>query len=175
MDAANTDPNYTDSDAGTATGITRTTPIVDLDTLRSKVGSELGVTEWRLVDQDLIDRFAAVSGDSNWIHVDPERARVQTDFGGTIAHGHLTLLLVSRFVAELIEVEQLSRVALNYGMNRVRFLSPVPAGSSVRGRVSVKAIDPIPGGVQLTMDVVIECDRSDRPACVAEPLFRLYE
>jgi acyl dehydratase len=149
--------------------------IRDLDALRARVGSVLGVSEWRTIDQDLIDRFAAVSGDHNWVHVDPERARRDTDFGGTIAHGHLTLLLVSRFVDEMIEVGQMSRVALNYGFNRVRFVAPVPSGSRVRGRVAVRAVDPIPGGTQLTMVVIIECDRSDRPVCIAEPVFRLYE
>lgn len=144
-----------------------------LDALRAAVGLELGPGPWHELGQERIDRFAAVTGDRQWIHVDPERARTASPFGGTVAHGFLTLSLLSAMVMELLEVKEAGSV-VNYGFNRVRFPAPVLAGSRLRLRLKVAEVGDLPGGVQATLDVTLENDRQEKPACVAELLFRYY-
>lgn len=144
--------------------------------LKALVGQPLGgVTGWRQVDQDLIDRFADLTGDRHWIHLDAERARRETEYDGTIAHGYLTLVTVPQFVNELIDIDELARVAINYGLNKVRFPTPVPAGGRLRGRCIVKSVDDVPGGIQPTIEVTVELEGSQKPACVAELVFRFLD
>lgn len=139
-------------------------------TIRDLVGEEL-VSPWRPIEQDRIDRFAEATDDGQWIHVDAERAAAGP-FGTTIAHGFLTLsLTVPLFEEALPELEGYAHT-LNYGLNRVRFTSPVPVGSRVRGRFRIAAVDDVAGGQQATVAVTIEREGQEKPVCVAEALFR---
>lgn len=132
------------------------------------VGEELGVSDWVTIDQDRINRFADATGDHQWIHVDVERARRESPFATTIAHGYLTLSLVPMFLEQIFKVNNVS-AALNYGCNRVRFPSPVPVDSSVRGRVRLlEAEQGDDGGVKTVIGVEVEIRGADKPACVAE-------
>ncbi|MEZ5653822.1 MAG: MaoC family dehydratase [Burkholderiaceae bacterium] len=144
--------------------------LTDLETM---VGNELGRGEWLTVDQKMIDLFADATGDHQWIHVDPKRA-AEGPFGATIAHGFLTLSLLPKLVASTFEVGD-TRMGVNYGLNRVRFPSPVPANSRLRAAVTLLAFEPLPGnGAQLTLEVVIEREGGEKPACVAESVSRRY-
>jgi acyl dehydratase len=143
-----------------------------VDDLAAAVGQELGTSGWITIDQDRIDRFADATGDHQWIHVDPERAE-SGPYGRTIAHGFLTLALVAPIGQQVMSVTG-ARVTVNYGLGRVRFISPVPVGARVRGTVTLTDVTPIDGGVQATRGVTIEIEGSDRPACVAESLVRYY-
>lgn len=136
------------------------------------VGQPLGTSDWIRVDQDRIRRFAEATEDLQWIHLDAERA-ASGPFGTTIAHGFLTLSLLPRMVETGFRAADV-RMGVNYGLNRVRFPSPVPAGSRVRGHFRLLAFDPLPGGAQLTVEVTIECEGSAKPACVAEAVSRQY-
>ena len=146
---------------------------VDLARLGDLAGREVGVSDWLLVAQDRIDAFADATGDRQWIHVDAERARTGTPFGATIAHGFLTLSLVSALVRDTVTVDGV-RMALNYGLNRVRFVSPVPSGSRIRARVALAKIDDMADSIQAIWNVTIERDGGDKPAVVAEWIVRYY-
>jgi len=136
--------------------------------LLSLVGRELGPSEWITVDQAMIDKFADATGDHQWIHVDVERARREMPGGTPIAHGYLTLSLVPRLAITLLQVRKRSR-GLNYGSNKVRFTSPVPAGSRVRLRQRIANVEEVPGnGVRVTSEMAVEIEGQDRPALVAE-------
>jgi acyl dehydratase len=148
------------------------TVINGLDDLKSKVGEELGVSEWLEVTQEAIDAFADATGDHQWIHVDPERAK-ETPFGGTIAHGLYTLSLGPRFSYDLFEVQGVA-FGLNYGYNKVRYPAPLPVGSKVRMRATLTAADEIPGGLQMTITQTFEREGGDKPVCVAESVARIY-
>jgi acyl dehydratase len=142
--------------------------------LRDRLGQEVAVSDWVDVPQDRIDRFAETTGDAQWIHVDPARAAAETPFKGTIAHGFLTLSLVSLMARQAMTVGGV-RMAINYGLNRVRFISPVPAGSRVRGRFTPAAAEEGAGGsMTVTWNVTIERERGDKPALAAEWLVRYY-
>ena len=143
-----------------------------LDDLTPLVGSELGVSDWLEITQQRIDTFADATDDHQWIHVDPARAK-DGPFGKTIAHGYLTLALIIPLWTQLLDVREV-RNKLNYGLNKVRFPSPVPVGSKVRLRASLASVEEVSGGVQLTLDAIVECDSSEKPACVAQPVFRFY-
>ena len=147
--------------------------VVYLAQLGDLAGREVGVSDWRLVAQDRIDAFADATDDHQWIHVDPERARTGTPFGTTIAHGFLTLSLVSALVRDAVTVEG-ARMALNYGLNRVRFVSPVPSGSRIRARVALANVDAMADSVQAFWNVTIELDGGDKPVVVAEWIVRYY-
>lgn len=136
------------------------------------VGQEVAVSDWHTITQQHIDQFADATGDHQWIHVDPERARAGP-FGTTIAHGFLTLSLVAGFADRSIRVADL-RMGVNYGLNKVRFIAPVPVGSRVRMRSELLQATPIEGGQQLLWRNTIELEGSDKPACVAELLARYY-
>jgi len=138
--------------------------------LKAAVGKHLGCSDWLEVTQDRIDQFADATDDHQWIHVDPERA-ADGPFGRTIAHGYLTLSLVSALLPRLIEVGNVS-MSINYGTNRVRFPSPVPVGSLVRAKAQILAVDEVPGGVQATFLTTIEREGSEKPCCVAESIIR---
>ncbi len=142
---------------------------VSLDDLRGRVGQEIGVSSWHVVDQDRIDRFAAVTEDRQFIHVDPERAATETPFGGTIAHGFLTLSLLSAMGQEALPAIKGRRMGINYGLDRVRFLSPVQTGSRVRGRFTLSDIS-MRSDTQVTLryQVVVEIEGADKPALAAE-------
>jgi acyl dehydratase len=146
------------------------TKVERLDDLASFVGKELGTSAWLEVDQARINDFAHATDDHQWIHVDPERAK-DGPFGGTVAHGYLTLSLVIPMWADILEVGDV-QTSLNYGLNKVRFPSPVPSGSKIRVRATLAAFDAIPGGAQLTIDILVERQGSDRPACAAQLVFR---
>jgi acyl dehydratase len=148
------------------------TIVETLDDLRPLVGTSLGSSEWVEIDQARIDTFADATDDHQWIHVDPGRAK-NGPFGTTIAHGYLTLALLIPMWTEILDVSQVS-AKVNYGLGKVRFPAPVPAGSKIRATATLAALEDITGGVQITIDAVIERDGSDKPACVAQPIFRFY-
>jgi acyl dehydratase len=148
------------------------TTITGLDGLKSAKGGKLGTTAWHEVTQDAIDAFADVTGDHQWIHVDPERAK-DTPFGGTIAHGYYTLSLAPMFTAQVLSLDGFA-FAVNYGLNKVRFPAPLPVGSRVRMTAALAGLDEIPGGAQLTLELVFECEGGDKPVCVAESVARVY-
>ncbi|MDF2750790.1 MAG: dehydratase [Gaiellaceae bacterium] len=135
-------------------------------------GREL-LSGWRELDQASIDLFAQATDDPQWIHVDPARAAAGP-FGTTIAHGFLTLSLVVPLFEEALPPLEGYALTVNYGLNRVRFTAPVPVGSRIRGRFRVEAVDEIPGGEQVTVAATVELEGSEKPACVAEALFRFY-
>ena len=141
--------------------------------LRALEGTELGPTAWIEVTQDKIDAFAAVTGDHQWIHVDPERA-ASSPLGTSIAHGLLTLSLAPAFMEELMSFEGFAH-ALNYGYEKVRFPAPVPVGSRVRMRALIASVDDVPGGAQVTTTQTLEVDGGDKPVCVAQSVARFYE
>ena len=146
--------------------------ITGLDELKQTEGKELGVSDWHTITQADIDAFADVTGDHQWIHVDPERAK-DTPFGGTIAHGYFTLSLAPRFTEQVMKLEGFA-MAINYGLNKVRFPAPLPVGSKVRMRATLSAVDEIPGGIQITTTGTFETEGGEKPVCVAESLARLY-
>ena len=142
--------------------------------LEALVGKEM-VSPWREITQDAITKFAELSGDRQWIHVDVERARRESHYGTTIAHGFLTLSLTSQLLRDAVGSIGGTRMSINYGLNKVRFPSPVPAGSRVRGRCTLLQLEPIDGGVQATWGVLIERDGGTKPCCAAEWLVRYYQ
>jgi acyl dehydratase len=143
-----------------------------LDDLRGLEGQELGTSDWHEVTQEDINGFADVTGDHQFIHVDVERAK-QTPFGGTIAHGYYTLSLAPMLMGQIFEVQGIA-MAVNYGLNRVRFPAPVPIGSRVRMTATAQSVEEIAGGVQLTLAMTFEREGGDKPVCVAESLSRMY-
>lgn len=147
-----------------------TTDFADFDALRAAAGTELGPGDWITIDQDRIDRFAEATGDHQWIHVDPVRAATGP-YGATIAHGFLTLSLIVPITQQVMTVSAAS-AAINYGLDRVRFLTPVPVGSRIRGRVALTEVTEVPGGVQVHRRVTVELDGAERPACVADAIAR---
>lgn len=148
--------------------------IVDLEQLRALSGQEVGATGWLLVDQQMIHAFAEATGDRQWIHVDTERAKTESKYGRTIAHGFLTLSLLSRLSNEAVEVRGKFGMRINYGLNRVRFPAPVPEGSRIRARLALQELREVEGGHQITWLVTVDVEGSDKPALVAEWLIRLY-
>ena len=143
-----------------------------LQDLRGLVGETLGASDWIVVDQPRIDLFAQATGDHQWIHIDPARAAAGP-YGTTIAHGFLTLSLLPEMFASAFAVAD-TRMGVNYGLNRVRFPAPVPAGSRLRGHFRLLAYEPIEGGAQLMVEVRVEREGADKPVCVAESLTRRY-
>jgi acyl dehydratase len=156
-----------------STDVTPKRTINGIDELRRLVGQELGVSDWHEVTQEQIDKFAEVTGDHQWIHVDVERARRESPFGTTIAHGYLILSLVAPFSYEMFGVEGVNLV-VNYGLNRVRFISPLPAGSRLRMRSRLDEVVEVSGGHQSTSTLTMEREDGDKPVCVAEQLTRYY-
>jgi len=149
-----------------------TTHFATLDSLRDKVGEHLATSDWITVDQERIDLFARATGDHQWIHIDPQRAAAGP-FGTTIAHGFLTLSLVPEFAHSAMVVDDV-RMSVNYGLNRVRFMAPVPSGSRLRGQLRLKSFEPIDGGAQLVTEITIEREGADKPVCVAETVARRF-
>ena len=147
--------------------------IQDLAALRDRIGQEIAVSDWIEITQERIDRFAEATDDRQWIHVDAARAAAESPFGTTIAHGFLTLSLVSTLVRRAMSFGSL-RLVINCGLNRVRFIAPVPAGSRIRARFSPASVGETGGGVQVTWNITIEREGADKPCCVAEWLVRYY-
>jgi len=145
----------------------------NLEELAAKVGQEVVVSDWLEVTQERIDQFADATGDHQWIHVDAERARRESPFGTTIAHGFLTLSLLSHFLNNSLEFGN-SKMGVNYGCNRLRFTAPVKAGSRLRARFKLKELQRIEGGVQMIWDVAMECEGQEKPVLVAEWVGRRY-
>ena len=150
--------------------MTTTTTMAELPGL---VGTELGTSDWHEVTQEHVNQFADATGDHQWIHIDVERAKKESPFGGPIAHGYLTLSLVVPLVAQVLTVTN-QTMGVNYGLNKVRFPAPVPVGSKVRASVTLKDVEQVTGGLQLTLSVVVEREGSEKPACIAEPVYRYY-
>src|SRR5712691_8551336 len=142
--------------------------------LKDLVGSEIAVTDWLPMTQDRIDRFAEATEDRQWIHVDRERAQRESPFGGTIAHGFLTLSLLSHFLKQAIQIGSGVRMGVNYGLNRVRFPAPVRSGSQIRARVTLQSLKELSGGVEAVFGVSVEGENSAKPCCVAEWVVRYY-
>lgn len=141
--------------------------------LQGLVGTEVGVSDWMEITQERVNAFADATDDHQFIHVDPEAARL-TPFGGTIAHGFLTLSLIIPLVAQIPFDVGVPRMGVNYGLNKVRFPAPVPVGSRIRARLSLDAVSEVAGGLQLERTVTVEVEGSEKPAMVAESLVRLY-
>jgi acyl dehydratase len=146
--------------------------LTGLDEVKAHVGKELGVSDWHEVTQEAIDKFADVTGDDQFIHVDVERAK-QTPFGGTIAHGYYTLSLAPMFSYAMFSIEGFA-FGVNYGLNRVRFPAPLPVGTRVRMRATLLSVEEIPGGAQISTELTFERENGEKPVCVAESLARVY-
>ncbi len=146
------------------------TVINGLAELEASVGKALGTTDWLEITQDRIQKFADATGDDQWIHVDPERAK-SGPFGATIAHGYLTMALSNFFLPQIVDVRGFS-MGLNYGVDKVRFPTPVKVGARVRGRAELVSVEPIKGGVQAKILIVIDVEGSEKPACVIESVSR---
>ena len=143
-----------------------------IEELKALVGQQIGPGEWRTVSQDDIDTFARLSGDDQWIHVDVERAKTESPFGTTVAHGNLTLSMIDGFRLELIQTTGV-KLGVNYGWNKVRFPAPVPAGARVRASAEIVSVDDVGGGWwQVATKFTVEVEGSDKPACVAESVGR---
>jgi len=143
--------------------------VTDRPHLDALLGEPLPASEWHVVTQARIDAFARATADCQWIHVNPERARSESAFGGTIAHGYLTLSLLPMLMAEVISFGDLTTV--NYGLDRVRFPAPLRSGASVRAEVNVSSVDHAPGGTKVTFDVTAHADAGGKPVCVARPMW----
>ena len=147
--------------------------ISSTDELQDQIGKSIGPSDWREVTQDEINRFADISRDFQWIHVDVERAKTESPFGTTVAHGNLTLSMIDGFRPELLESSGF-KLGVNYGWNKIRFPAPVPAGSRIRGSVETLAVDEIGDGWhQITQKWIVEVEGSEKPACVAESVGRV--
>lgn len=144
----------------------------DVDDLKGAVGEQLGYSDWVEIEQSRIDQFAEATGDHQWIHVDPERAK-EGPFKTTIAHGYLTLSLLPLFGPQLMKVEGM-KMGVNYGTNKVRFPAPVPVGSRLRATAKVTDVADVAGGVQVTVAFSVEREGGDKPVCVAESVSRYY-
>ena len=147
--------------------------VVDITELKSLTGQELGVSDWHLVTQDEINTFADATHDHQWIHVDPERAKKESPFGGPVAHGYYTLALAPHLVSQALDVTGV-RMGVNYGLNRLRFTAPVRIGKRVRVRVAVNSVEDLAAGVQVALGLTYEVEGESKPACVAEVVYRYY-
>jgi len=146
--------------------------IAGIDGLKAEVGNHLGYSSYLTISQERVNQFAEATVDFQWIHVDVERAKTGP-FGGPIAHGYLTLSLGPVFLPEIFAVSGIS-MGVNYGANKVRFMSPVPVGAQLRAGAKLMNVDEIAGGAQVTLEIVFECEGAAKPSCVAEVILRYY-
>ncbi len=146
--------------------------IAGIDGLKAEVGNHLGYSSYLTISQERVNQFAEATGDFQWIHIDVERAKTGT-FGGPIAHGYLTLSLGPVLLPEIFAVSGIS-MGVNYGANKVRFMSPVPVGAQLRAGAKLMNVDEIAGGAQVTLEIVFECEGAAKPSCVAEVILRYY-
>jgi acyl dehydratase len=144
------------------------------EALKALVGQEIAVTDWFNVTQERIQQFADATLDHQWIHVDVERARRESPFKAPIAHGFLTLSLLPHFMHEALEIKQGVRLGVNYGLNRVRFVSPVRAGSNIRARIVLQTLKEVPNGMEAVFNASVEVEDGKKPSCVAEWVVRYY-
>ncbi|HJV76572.1 MAG TPA: MaoC family dehydratase [Noviherbaspirillum sp.] len=147
--------------------------IASMEELKTLIGQEVAVTDWISVTQERVKLFADATGDHQWIHLDVERSRKESPFGGTIAHGFLTLSLLPMMMQSAVTMPD-TKLAVNYGLNKVRFPAPVPVGSRIRGRMTLLEVEDIEGGVQIVWKVAMEREGGDKPVCVAESIVRCY-
>jgi acyl dehydratase len=150
-----------------------TTILQGIDGVKEKVGEHLGYSDWVEVTQDQVNLFADATGDHQWIHVDPERAAKESPFGGPIAHGYLTISLAPVLLASIVRVEGVT-MGVNYGINKLRFPGPVPVGAKLRAGAILAQVEDISGGAQVTYDLTFEVDGQEKPACVAQVVYRFY-
>ena len=146
---------------------------IELKDIKSVIGQELGVSDWHLVTQPEINAFADVTHDHQWIHVDVERAKKESPFGGPVAHGYYTLSLAPYLMSQIWSVQGV-KMGVNYGLNRLRFPAPVLVGKRVRARATLNKVEDVPGGIQVTVGITFEVEGSDKPVCVAEGVYRYY-
>jgi acyl dehydratase len=149
------------------------TALDGVDGVLAAVGQHLGHSEWLAITQERVDQFAEATDDHQWIHVDPERAERESPFGRTIAHGYLTLSLVSSLIAQIVEATGF-RMGINYGADKIRFPTPVPVGSRIRASATLDEATPFEGGVQMNLGITMEIEGQEKPAMVASILFRRY-
>ena len=147
--------------------------IEDLEELKTMVGQEIGVSDWIKVTQERVNTFAEATGDHQWIHVDPERAKKESPYGGPIAHGYLTMSLAPYFLQQIMEIKK-KRMGVNYGLNKVRFPAPVPVGGKLRMKAEVAEIEEIKGGIQIVIKMTFEVEGQEKPCCIAEAIYRYY-
>ena len=149
------------------------TTVTGVQGVQSLVGQQLGYSDWVEVTQEQVNQFAAATGDHQWIHVDPERAKKESPFGGPIAHGYLTLSLIPALVPQIVDIEGF-RMGVNYGTEKVRFPAPVPVGSRVRAGAIMESATPFDGGIAMNMGVMVEIEGGTKPAMVATVVYRRY-
>jgi acyl dehydratase len=149
--------------------------IESVRSLKDLVGSEVGLSDWFTITQDRISQFAEATEDRQWIHLDRERAQHESPYHRTIAHGFLTLSLISLFMKQAIQIQSGVRMAVNYGLNRVRFPAPVRVDSRIRGRFTLQSTEDLPGAVEAIFYVSVECEGSEKPCSVAEWIVRYYQ
>jgi len=147
--------------------------IQGLNGLRARVGQEIALSDWQQVTQEQVQAFADITGDQQWIHTDPERARRETPFGGSIAHGFMSLAMLPKLLEDHIQLTGMKMV-LNYGCNRVRFPAPLPTGSRIRARFTLASVETIDSGAQVQWLGTVEREGNEKPVCVAELLMRCY-
>jgi acyl dehydratase len=145
------------------------------DALKDLVGQEIAVTDWFNITQERIQQFADATLDHQWIHVDVERARRESPFKAPIAHGFLTLSLLPHFMHQALEIKQGVRLGVNYGLNRVRFVSPVRAGSNIRARITLQSLKDVTDGMEAVFNATVEVEGGEKPSCVAEWIIRYYQ
>lgn len=151
-----------------------TKTIHGLGELKAAAGTEAGVTDWYEITQEMINRFADATGDHQWIHIDRERAERESPFHTTVAHGFLTVSLLPMLLKQAVQVDVNAKLSVNYGFNKLRFVSPVKSGSRIRVRVTPNAVKDVEGGVEIVWGIVVEVEGSPKPAVVADWLGRLY-
>ena len=144
-----------------------------IDEVKALIGEHLGYSDWFAVTQERVNKFAEATGDHQWIHVDVERAKKESPFGGPIAHGYLTLSLGPVLYPQVVSFKGFA-MGVNYGANKIRFMSPVPVGANLRLGVKLLQVDDVAGGIQSTMEFTFEVENTPKPACVAEIIFRSY-
>ena len=149
------------------------TRMVDFQDVKSLIGQELGVSDWHLVTQEEINAFANATHDHQWIHLDVERAKKESPFGGPVAHGYYTLSLAPYLMSQIWSVQGI-KLGVNYGLNKLRFPAPVLVGKRVRARATLNNVEDVPSGMQVTVGISFEFEGSGKPVCVAEGLFRYY-
>ena len=147
---------------------------MQIEDVRNSIGKEAGVSDWMAVTQDLVDRFADLTGDRQWIHVDAGRARRESPFGATVAHGFLTVALLSRMVHDAVDLQVDAKMRVNYGFNKLRFPAPVRVGSRIRAHVTANAVRDVEAGIEIAWGIVVEIENQAKPALAAEWLVRTY-
>ncbi|MEO9223808.1 MAG: MaoC family dehydratase [Acidimicrobiales bacterium] len=150
-----------------------TTVLNGIDELKANIGNHMGYSPWIEVTQDVVNQFADATGDHQWIHVDVERAKAESPFGGPIAHGYLTLALGPRLLPETVRITGF-KLGVNYGADRLRFPSPVPVGAKLRLGAEIKDVEDVSGGVQVRMLMTFEVEGASKPSCIVEALYRYF-